>query len=88
MGDTFLGFKLALLAIKIRNVIELEENDLKVLKFDKRLADARPESITSRLRLVLTSVTPEPTFWRAEPSFLPTEPSRALRFSKPSLNRA
>ena len=35
-----------------------------------------------------SSDAPEPTFWRAEPSFLGGEPSRALTFQKTSLIRA
>lgn len=50
LTNTYLGFKLGLLAIKIRNVIELEELDMKKTKFDKRMADARPESTASKLR--------------------------------------
>lgn len=67
LGNTFLGLKLALLAIKIRNVIELEESDLKVLKFDKRLADARPQSTTAKLRDCPLIVDCAHLFLRGEP---------------------
>lgn len=50
LEDTYLGFKLGLLAIKIRNVMELEEMNQKVSKLDKRLAEARPGSTAAKLR--------------------------------------
>ena len=56
LGGTFLTFKLGLLAIKIRNVIELEENEAKISKFDKRLGEARSDSITARVRYEFTDV--------------------------------
>jgi len=67
LDSTFLGFKLALLAIKIRNVIEMEEDNLKVLKFKKRLEDARPESTTARIRDSDLIVSCAQLFLRGEP---------------------
>jgi len=45
-----LAYKLAYLAIKIRNVNELEEDKAKVERFDKKLSDAKPDTLTAEIK--------------------------------------